>query len=172
MKKPLVLSIILLTVLPALALDLHPDYRYAFGACPTWGSGRFSEVQAYIRVKETWNTLLSNYPVGWSASTGMGDCRYKGDPAPMPKQPGEFLVPGNLCRPKFVTPKVCAGGPNDTKKCHLAVDCPMGACVPGTLTATSYPWSYIAFQANYNEGWSSVSSGCVWDPWAYGAPPA
>lgn len=153
---------------PAYALDVHPDYRFAYGSCPTWGSGTFSEAKTFIRMKEVWSTSVSNYPVDWGAKI---ECQYKGQSAPMAK-PGEYIVPGNLCKPKKVIPKICANGPNVDKKCASNADCPEGACVAGTQPATSWPVAYIWCSMDYNGGGISFPSGCKWDPWAYGAPPA
>jgi hypothetical protein len=152
----------------AFALDIHPDYRYAYVTCPTWGTGAFGEVQSYLRVREGWDVKTSNYPVDWQTKV---ECRYKSDPAPIAAK-GEYIVQGNLCKPKTVVPKVCQGGTHDTMKCHVAADCPMGMCVAGTDSATGWPVAYISVSADFNGGGTSFPSGCIWPGWVYGAPPA
>src|SRR5262245_39039980 len=133
----------------AMALDVHPDQRFASGECRTWGSGKFRSVSTYMRIKETWDPRRSNYPVGYAARE---HCQYDGEPAPKPER-GEYIVPTQTCAAKRVIPKVCDGGPKVGEKCHAPADCPEGLCVPGTEPATSYPVVTIGVTNDYNEGW-------------------
>jgi len=185
-RLTLALVLTLATATLAALPDTHSDYRFAYGTCPTWGTGKWATVRPWIRVRVRWYLSLSNYPISWQATVAEvtpaftvtpGTCQYVGDPPPMAATtalaPGEFefVVQGSQsCAPKKVTPKICAG---TTMKCHLASDCAAGvACVPGTVAATSAPVAYMFASVDYNGGGESYPSGCIWDGWAYGAPPA
>ncbi len=175
-------ALLLTLTMPAYALEVHPDYRFAYGQCPTWDAkdmnGKYRAARAHLRVRETWDFKVSNYPTGWVVKP---ECQYTGceaqdvgcknDPMPAPMA-GTYLLSGSTCREKEVVPKVCDGGANAKLFCHVLTDCPMGACVPGTESAESYPTAYIWLDADYNGGPWGNPNGCIWDPWAYGAPPA
>jgi hypothetical protein len=183
----MLMAVVLVTVGAAHAED--DRYRYAYGSLPTWGSGRFSELQQYARVRETWDAGFTKR-TGMSVVIGKGEARYKGDPAPTVDTPistdakgnttYEYVVAGNLCKPKVVKPYMCQGGEKAGEFCQASrpEQCPGGTCMPGTKTVTGYAWSYIAWEYNrYGEGdgaWSTdgYPSGCQWDSFIYGAPPA
>jgi hypothetical protein len=177
MRKLFLAAVMVLALVGAAqALDLHGDYRYTYSECYTWGSGKYSVVQTHLVVKEGWDIQKSNYPTSWTTKAvcqyvGCKDGACKNDMPPALK-PGEYLVSGSTCKTRAVISNVCANDP--TRKCQIpALPCAdNAACVPGTMPATSSPRAYLGYGADYNGGSSTNGNGCIWDPWAYGAPPA
>jgi hypothetical protein len=167
MRRVMVIAVLVLGMTAgafAQATDSHPSWNFSSGVCWTWGSGKYQKAEVYMRVKETWDTRKSNYPLGVEKRLV---CTYMGDPQPV-AAPGEYIVKADNCGVKNVIPKVCEDAP--TMKCHLDTDCPGSRCVPGTVAAKSYPTFTLGVTNNYDEGWAWTQTWCAWDPWAYGAP--
>jgi hypothetical protein len=182
------------------ALEVHPDFRWGYGSCPTWGSGKYSAVQPYMFLQEGFDVRASNYPTSWGTRTGGPACRYLGcvmnpdgtsnckgdeqnDPMPTAK-PGEHPWPmsGSMCKVKTYILSRCDGGPNAGRPCQRGQDkrdCGTAMCALTTEIAKSYPVAYIQLNASYNGdnvcelggSWCNPN-GCVWDASAYNAPPA
>ncbi len=165
---------VLLVATSAFALQFNEDTRRGSGKCWTWGvdddTGPFRGVEAYACLTQVYDNT-SNYPVNYSFDA---DCWYYFKDATAPTCPaGTLQLWGGACAAKTYHLRRCVGGANNGNKCGGYLTCPGGTC---TTTAneieTSFPVTQIINIEAYNQGTSSVSWLCTWDPQAYGAPPA